>query len=80
MAKEKGYQDIFGENYILTMRNMAIDLISEIISSNQFICLISKCEFSIIIENSHLEIKQINWLEEIISEIKSIAILRIVKI
>ena len=33
------------------MRNMAIDLISEIISSNQFICLISKCEFSIIIEN-----------------------------
>ena len=44
-------EDIFGENYILTMRNMAIDLISEIISSNQFICLISKCEFSIIIEN-----------------------------
>ena len=44
-------EDIFGENYILTMRNIAIDLINEIIGGKLTICVISKCEFSVIVKD-----------------------------
>ena len=44
-------EDIFGANYILTMRNIAIDLINEIIGGNLIICVISKCEFSVIVKD-----------------------------
>ena len=44
-------EDIFGESYLMTMRNIAIDLINEILSCNLVICIISKCEFSVIVKN-----------------------------
>ena len=44
-------EEIFGERYVLKMRKMVIDLISRIFSKDCFVCMSSKCEFSVIMKN-----------------------------
>ena len=44
-------EEIFGERYVLTMRKMVIDLINRLFPKDCFICIISKCEFSVIMKD-----------------------------
>ena len=48
-------EEIYGERYVLTMRKMVIDLINRFFPKDCFICILSKCEFSIIMNGVNFD-------------------------